>query len=366
MSNYNEYNGIYAFHPGYYIAELSDELEINHTELALRLGVTSNTISLLIDGKTDITSKIASKLSAMTGTSAELWLGLQIEYDKKIQKIIQEQALEEQRETERGLIYKYFEEVAGLPRTRLWRERIINLCGYLNVSDLRILGQQSIVANFRKGTRTFNTQNMVNAQAWVQTAINIARANPIGATQLDILEANLPEIREMTLKTRTDFLPVIRRIFKESGVSFVLLPYLKNSCINGAVKWLNSEHVLLALNDRRCYADTFWFSLFHEIRHILQKKVQSVFLSYEHNNDMLSIDEALEKDADKFARDYLIPPKEYAIFEKNNSFLETDIRKFAKDICIHPGVLVGRLQHDGHIAPSQYNQFRQKYKILIN
>ena len=88
MSNYHEYDGIYAFHPGYYIAELSDELGINHAELALRLGLSLDNVSLLIDGKTDITSKIASKLSAMTGTSAELWLGLQAEYDKKIQKLL--------------------------------------------------------------------------------------------------------------------------------------------------------------------------------------------------------------------------------------------------------------------------------------
>ena len=363
MSNYNEYNAIYAFHPGYYVAEFTEELGIKTHELALRLGLSPRIVTLIINGKERITSDISHKLSAMTGTSAELWLGLQAEYDNNIQQINQEQQLEGQREVEKGLDYQYFEKVAGLPHTRLWRERIINLCSYLNVSDLRILGKQNIVINFRKGIKHLDTQKMVNAQAWVQTAVNIARAYPVGVAQLHILEAKLPEIREMTLKAPTEFLPAIIRIFKESGVSFILLPYLKNSCINGAVKWLDNEHVLLAINDRRCYADTFWFSLFHEIRHILQKKVQNVFLSCTHNDNISSIDEELERDADKFARDYLIPPKEYAIFEKSNNFLEADIRKFAQEVHIHPGVLVGRLQHDRHIAPSQYNQFREKYKI---
>ena len=95
MSNYNEYNAIYAFHPGYYVAEFTEELGIKTHELALRLGLSPRIVTLIINGKERITSDISHKLSAMTGISAELWLVLQAEYDNNMQHINQEQRREE-------------------------------------------------------------------------------------------------------------------------------------------------------------------------------------------------------------------------------------------------------------------------------
>ena len=56
-----------------------------------------------------------------------------------------------------------------------------------------------------------------------------------------------------------------RRLQTTLSVALVLLPNLKNCGVNGAVKWLGKDKVVLVLNDRRKYADTFWFALFHEI-----------------------------------------------------------------------------------------------------
>ena len=76
--------------------------------------------------------------------------------------------------------------------------------------------------------------------------------------------------------------------------------------VNGAVKWINDERVVLAMNNRRLDADIFWFSLFHEIRHVLQKKTKTVFISYG-EKEMIEINEKLEEDADNFATNFLIP-----------------------------------------------------------
>ena len=62
-----------------------------------------------------------------------------------------------------------------------------------------------------------------------------------------------------------DFYPRLKELLANCGVVLVLLPNLKNCGVNGAVKWLGKEKVVLALNDRRKYADTFWFALFHEL-----------------------------------------------------------------------------------------------------
>ena len=77
MSNYEGNKGKYAFHPGYYISELAEELGLKQAELALRLGVSAKTIRYILNGKSSITKEIARKVSMMTGISVELWTGLQ-------------------------------------------------------------------------------------------------------------------------------------------------------------------------------------------------------------------------------------------------------------------------------------------------
>ena len=57
----------------------------------------------------------------------------------------------------------------------------------------------------------------------------------------------------------------------------------------------------------------------------------------------------------------LIPELPYKKFIVKNNFNKSSIKIFAKQINIHPGIVVGRLQHDGHL-PYSYNKERAKYE----
>ncbi len=46
-----EYNGLIAFHPGYYVKDTIEAMEITHSEFAKRLGTTGNTVSRLVNGE---------------------------------------------------------------------------------------------------------------------------------------------------------------------------------------------------------------------------------------------------------------------------------------------------------------------------
>lgn len=82
--NFTEYNEKIAFHPGYYIEEMIKEGQITKNEFAKKLNMTPETLTLLLNGKQNVTSDIAEKLSKIAGTSAILWLNLQQAYDKTI------------------------------------------------------------------------------------------------------------------------------------------------------------------------------------------------------------------------------------------------------------------------------------------
>ena len=245
MSNIVDYKNIRAFHPGYYIAEIIEDMGITQTEFAIRLGTTGKTLSGLINGQINLSNDLAKKLSVMLGSSVEFWLNLQTIYEEKIIEIEKQKDFEEQEKIVRMIDYTFFEKVANLPATKKIKERITNLCKYFAVSDLRVLSQPDFLANFRSGISDVEEKNIVNAQAWLQTAINYSKEIKTEPFNAEKLTGSLDEIRSMTVQKPEEFLPRLQKIFAECGVVFVLLPYLKNSGINGVVKWVNTNRVIL-------------------------------------------------------------------------------------------------------------------------
>lgn len=364
MNNVIEYKDLYAFHPGCYIQDIIEEMEITQEEFAIRLGTTPKTISKIVNGETNLSKDIALKLSNMLGTSIELWLNLQTTYDKKVLEIQNLQDIDEQKAILDDIDYNYFVNLGVVEKTRNSEEKINNMRNFLIISNLKVLLQPDFLVNYRTATQSVSQKNIINSRAWLQTAINFGKKQDVNDFNAKKLESYISEIRSMTLKSPNQFLPRLKEIFNDCGVTFVLLPYLKNSNINGAVKWINKNKVILALNDRRNYADTFWFSLFHEIKHVLQQKHQQLFIS-ELGNDLSSLDNKLEKEADEFASNTLIPQDYYDRISTQRNFSDEAIRTYALNIGVHPGILLGRLQHDGIVPMNRGKTLKEKYKIII-
>lgn len=358
--NNKEYKNLYAFHPGYYVNELIEDMEITQEEFAIRMGVSAKTISLLVRGEIVLSEDMALKLSNMFGMSVDVWLNLQKEYSKNLLEIERAKELDEQKEIVKVIDYSFFTKLSFLPPTSSIVEKIKNLCSHLKVSNLHALKEPDLLANFRTGVKEINEKNVINANVWLQTAINIGKDIECGEFDEKLLKSYIQEIREMTVKSPDVFYPRLVDIFKECGVCFVLLPPLKNCGINGAVKWINKEKVILAINNRILYADVFWFSLFHEIKHVLQKKIKKTIVSGSYQSN---IDCELEDEADMFARNILIPQDAFDNYIKSNKISNKSIVDFATSIGIHPGIVVGRLINEKLIEPSYFQKLREKYVI---
>lgn len=364
MNNIKEYKDIVAFHPGYYIEDIIEDMGVNQTEFAARMGTTAKTLSKLINGQANISNDLAKKLSIMTGTSIDVWQNLQNTYDRKLIELQLTKDFDEQAEIVKQIDYKYFVEVVGLPQTREIKEKVANLCKFFMVSDLRITSQPDFLVNFRSGISTTSEKNVINSRAWIQTAMNLSKSINTQPFNADKLKAYLPELRGMTIQKPGKFLPRMKGIFAECGVAFVLLPHLKNAGVNGAVKWVSEDRVVLAMNNRGLNADKFWFSLFHEIRHVLQQKIKTVFISS--IDEMTDIDNTLETDADEFANNYLIPPAMLRKFAPDKFTSDDEIAAFADSLGIHPGIVAGRLQHEGIIPQNRCSKLKEKYIIMVS
>ncbi|MBC7383864.1 MAG: HigA family addiction module antidote protein [Bacteroidia bacterium] len=82
------------FHPGEHLKEEIAARDMSQQELADKLHVSKSEISLIINGRRNITPIIAVKLEKSLGINAEFWMNIQIKYDidlvkKKYQQDLQ-------------------------------------------------------------------------------------------------------------------------------------------------------------------------------------------------------------------------------------------------------------------------------------
>ena len=94
MSCIKKYKNITAFHPGYYVEEAIQDMNISQSDFAKKLGVSERTLSLFIDGQIDISYNLAERLSIVLGTSIKFWFNLQRIYNKKLLEIIRAKPIE--------------------------------------------------------------------------------------------------------------------------------------------------------------------------------------------------------------------------------------------------------------------------------
>lgn len=360
MSNYIEYDDRIIFHPGYYIKELVDESGLSQEDFAKNLGTTPKNLSKLINGLQSLSLEVASKLSRMLGTTIDFWLNLQNEYD--IGKAEYESAKELAREREIFSLmdYSYFVKNFKIPAfPKQVGAQIKAVREFLRISSLTILEQPDLQASFRSYSPKLSKSNIINANAMVQIAIN----NMATVDSPKYNRQKFVKVVSLALGKTMDhahFLSDLQSSFAEAGVILYALPNIKNSGINGATKKVGNRLMLL-VNDRRHFADTFWFTLFHEIGHILNGDYGITFSDNKNES---------ENRADTYAREALIPQKAFDDFVavRGDNYDETSIRNFAATIHRDPGIVYGRLQKEGKIPYTEKylsRKLRSKYSLHI-
>lgn len=356
-----------AFHPGFYIKKYLDARGMKQSELANRLNVSEKVVSNLVHGEINLTDDLAEGLSLVFGTSVDLWMNLNKIYFDKKRKIEESKKVKDDEEILKQMDYSFWSNQGFVKKTRKAEEKVKELRKFFQISSLKTLKSPDFLVQYKTAVANVQEKNIINSNAWVQTALNLASQVEVDELNLDYLRSSLNDIRRMTSEKPEKFMPKLNEIFKKSGVAFVIVPNLKNCGINGAVKWLGKQKVLLAINDRRKYSDVFWFALFHEIKHVFQKKIGHTIISADDNIGITSALDLrkLEEEADSFARDFLISPSDYSSFVNNENYSYNAIVGFSKQIGIQPGIVVGRLQRDGLLEYNRLNILKNKYKIVI-
>lgn len=357
MNNIIKYDGSLAFHPGSYIEDVIDDLNMTQKEFAERLDINPKVLSELVNGETNLSSEVALKLEKLTGVEYQSWMNLQNSYDRK--KLAIEKKMQENEKDVANLIdIKYFKKHGFIEDKRYTiGEKIKELRNLFNISNLCYLTNFNPAVSYRN-IKTFDEKTVINSNVMLEIATNVARNKSNQKLDRRKLEASLPLIRDMIDRSDSSFYSELHKILLECGIVLVGLPNLKNSSLQGATKRFKNGSVLLLITDRNKYADIFWFSLIHELAHIKYNDF------YTDREDIESYN-LKEKRADDWAANFIINSDEYENFVQKQNFEEENIVKFANEQNVLPCIVVGRLKKDGYLAYSEMNKFNIKYTFSL-
>lgn len=354
----NQFRPSWNCAPGVTVAALIEERNLLLTEFAERAGIDVERALDLIEGKFEISEQFAQTLSQVVGGSTAFW---------RKREAIYRQALDS-RATETSRLSSQW--IRRLPLSDMQRFGWMQNEHAAKVSSRDVLKFFDVptvsawrnrycrpVQNFR--FRTSKSFDSVDASvaAWLRQGelvgakMECARWNPTH------FRAQFAEIRQLSrTRVSTTFLPALQAICAESGVAMVVVRAPKGCRASGASSFLSPGKALLILSFRHLTDDHFWFTFFHEAAHLLLHSSEGAHVDIP---GMPASDEEIE--ADHFAQDALIPPDARARLLKLAIANPRRVARFAKDIGVSPGVVVGQLQHMGLLKRNHHNFLKVRY-----
>lgn len=339
--------------PGVTIKEQLDDYGMTQKEFARRMGLSEKHVSQLINGTVRLTPDVAERLELVLGIPARFWNTLEAIYQEKLIKAKRENELEKEIEIAKKYPYKSIAEWGMVADTTKSEEKVKNLCKYFGVHTLEKVHMFMPIAC----RRLAETEKSTYA-TW--TLAQYAK-HKAGEIEVETFSRNklvnaLPEIRKMTLYRSTAFAKQLEAVLAQCGVALVYLPRLQGSFLHGITFYDdNKNKIVLGVTMRGKYADKFWFSLFHEIAHILEGHIYR----------SRDVSEEEEKQADVIAANILIPEDKMQQFIGRGDYSIASIAQFAETIGVQQGIVIGRLQNDKQLDYRQFNQYKVKYDSIV-
>ncbi len=346
--------------PGETLLDILEERDMSQAELARRMGRPHKTINEIIHGKAAITPETALQLEHVLGTPASFWNNREQTY----RAFLAAQA-------ERERLQAYTDWACQFPINDMVKLGWIQLCAD-NVDQvrelLRFFGVASPVqwqkcwaspSAFFRLARTFDSQQQALA-AWLRQGEVQAHQITCHPHDPDAFRRALKEVRQLTSASPEVFVDTLRDRCAGAGVAVVFVPQVSGARVSGATRWLSPDKALIQLSLRYKTDDQLWFSFFHEAGHILLHGKREMFLEHEDGSG------EKEEEADRFAAECLIPGEALKGFlnqQVSDRYpSKRSICAFADDLGIAPGIVVGRLQHDGHIPFTHYHDLKRRFE----
>ncbi|MCC7211404.1 MAG: addiction module antidote protein, HigA family [Candidatus Brocadia sp.] len=347
--------------PGEFIKEELESRNWRQEDLAEILGISLKSVNKLIMNKQSVTIETARLLSKAFGQSPQYWMNLDTDYRLRLQT---ESSKEKEVEIKSD-IYKH------MPVKEMIKKGWIKLSKTIDslISEIKLFWgipdldfsflDERVPLNFRK-SGAFDHYNKYYALTWFRMAQRCAKICQVSRYEKGKLENLAKNLYRYT--TMEDGVKTFLKDLSNAGVKFLVLGHLQKTYIDGASFFddLNPVIVYTARHDRN---DNFWFTIAHEIAHIILHLRRKDDFCIDSLDDLLTSE---EEAANKYAEKILKVTEILEYFKPYQKYISRDrVTICAEKLLLNPAVVVGILQHHNILLRRNLNDFKHTVSDLI-
>ncbi len=344
-------------HPGETLKEVIDERELSQKELAVRTGLSPKHISDVVNCIKPISVNCAKKLEYALDIDASFWVNLQANYDRELADYEEFNHISE---GEIRIVKKlksiiiYLTELGFIEKSSD-QNNVINLRKLLKISCLENIPKVAATGAYRIAESS--TVDPYVLFSWIRISELITnRQEDRAELNIELLMEIIPKIKRTMFDNSNEIQQKLQKIFIACGIKFAIAKNFRGAPVQGIITKISDRGISLILTFRQKYADIFWFTLFHEIGHIVNDDIKRRLIDYSNKKD------PIEFAADEFASGVLIETIQYELFLKNGDFSLESINTIAKLNNVKPYIVIGRLQRDKIIGYNVYSSEKEKYE----
>lgn len=320
------------------------------------LGMTAPATESLLSGELPIDMRIAECLADTLGANRHFWLSREAYFrarvearasmsrDLDFESFLQQLPIKDMKAfgwldafkdlSEKDAAQAFFEDAPGL-----WREA----------------GPQMMEA-VRFRTSFAHETNPAAVAAWLRQGVLRARKLECASWNPEALVAAVPSIRALArTKDPVTFFPKLVDLCRAAGVAVVFVRTPRGCRASGATHFASDQKAIIQLSFRYRSDDHFWFTVFHEIGHLILHQGSPLFVE---GQDYEATQE--EAEANAYSANILIPPA----YEGELPAVRRDFKavmRLARKIGVSSGILVGQMQNRGLLRHEQMNFLKTRY-----
>jgi HTH-type transcriptional regulator/antitoxin HigA len=204
---------------------------------------------------------------------------------------------------------------------------------------------EAIPAFNRQSLRGKSSDNAAALLAWKTRVLRLASKRRV-RSRFDRADVTTDFIYRLVTLSRLEAGPRLAvEELQNHGIAVVIEAHLPTTHLDGAAMKLSNGTPVIGLTLRHDRLDNFFFCLFHELGHVvlhISKGKADLFLD---DLQEAPTDE-FEWEADDFARQCLMPEKDWRRFWEGDDFTVETVRREAKRVGIHGAILAGRIQNE--------------------
>ena len=212
---------------------------------------------------------------------------------------------------------------------------LLSLLGVGSLAAFSPAWQESAVSYRRSAAGRRDAKSIA---VWLRLAERQVDRDELPRYDAAMLEQALPSLRAPTLEDPAVAIQEAKATLRRCGTALALVPAVPGLRIHGATHWYQ-RRPLIQLSLLFKSDDQLWFTLFHELGHVLLHDPEGLYL--EGDPRERDADEA-EEQADHFASRLLVPEQYRTRPPRRRN--RQDIEQLAEDLGVAPSIVLGQAQ----------------------